>query len=116
MITLGNQFSNTHKLKLQTSAAVDIDYYISGYERKAGGIITEFSRQNTISTATITDVVTQTNAGIKTTITYMSVRNTDATTSCDVTVLYYDSSINEELYKVTLAAGERFEYTSGGFL
>lgn len=116
MITLGNYYSNTHKLKLTTSAATQVDFHLSGAERKAGGTITEMSRQDRITTATTTDIVDQNLAGIKTTINYISIKNNDAVTSNTITVLYFDGTNNLELYKTTLAAGERCEYTSGGFV
>jgi len=115
LITFGNQFSNNNAIKVTTSAATNVDWYLSGYERKAGDTKTEFSRDNQITTATTTTLYTSSAAGIKVTMNYLSITNLDAVNPNTITVIYYDGTLNIQLHKAVLAAGEKLEYVNGGF-
>lgn len=112
MITL-NSIGET--LKITTSAATNVDWYIAGYARKAGNIKTEFSDNGQITTATTTSIRASTQTEIKESINYMSITNLDAVTSNTVSVLFYDGTNTAQIHKAVLAAGEKLEFIDGWF-
>lgn len=116
MITFGNQYTNNNAIKVTTSAATNVDWYLAGYERKAGDKKNEFSRDGQITTATTTTLYTSSLSGIKVSMTYFSITNLDAVNPNTITVLYYDGTLTVQVHKAVLAAGEKLEYTDGGFV
>ncbi len=113
MIILTN--AGTDKLQLVSSAAATLAVHASWMDLASDGSGNPTAgRTNTaISTATTTDVVATPAASTVRNLKELHVRNTHASTACDVTVLYNANGTTFELHKTTLDAGEALEYIEG---
>lgn len=106
--------ATTDKLRLITSAACDVDVHVSYEDRNAAGANASAGRQNTtITTATTTDILSAPGSGIVRRAKTIIIRNTHASTSVDVTVVFDQNGTDFGLHKVTLRAGEALEYVEG---
>jgi hypothetical protein len=106
----------TDKLQLITSAAGDIDVVCSYGEvdQSTPPVVKPFGKQlTTIVTAATTDILASPAASTTRTPEEMTIRNTHATVSNTVTVLYNANATLYEIHKVTLAPGEMVEYIRG---
>jgi hypothetical protein len=106
------------KLKLITSAAGDIDTHVTYMDcDNSSPPITDppGNEQHTITTATTTDILAgNTSASKRRTVQGVSIRNTHASVSNDVTVVLDAIDGNDyELKKVTLAPGEELTWSEG---
>lgn len=119
MLVLLGHASTPDKLRLITSAAGDIDVHVSyvDYDDTAAPpVAQDMNRQlATITTATTTDICTGiTGATKRRNVKYITIRNTHATVSNDVTVLHLDTAGTIfELWKATLAPGEQLYFAEG---
>lgn len=105
----------TDKLQLITSAAATVDV-VSAYIKASDttGVFSSGAPENTaISSATTTDISAVAGSNTIKRIKFMSIRNRDATLSCDVTVQYKPSGTALEIHKVTLATGDCLQYIEG---
>jgi hypothetical protein len=109
-----NLVGTTDSLSLVTGQASTIDVHASWVDYQSVGIITP-SRTNTatISTATTTTIVAAPAASTTRNVKALSIRNRDASNSCDVTVKHTDGTNNLELIKVTLQVGESLTFFDG---
>ena len=102
-----------HLLQLVTSSTADIHYFIS-YTKAATNHSTPYTASGVITTATTTTILnnsTGSAGGFSFDVNYISISNAHAATSNTIK-LVYDNTVNDvELYEVTLAAGERLEYS-----
>lgn len=112
MIYLPN---TTDKLQLVTSAAATVDVQANYVDAAASTLAASGAgRQNTaISSAATTDVLAAPAASTTRTAKQITVRNKDASLSCDVTVLYNANGTTFELHKVTLQPGWMLMYIEG---
>lgn len=102
----------TDKLQLITSAAADVDV-VADWVDVASGVVTPGMTPTTITTATTTDVVPTPAASTYRNIKSITIRNTHATTSCDVTVVLNRGGTQYERHKTTLAPGEMLGFFEG---
>lgn len=107
--------ATTDKLQLVTSAAAAIDVNASFVDAaKTTGVTSDLNRQNTaITTATTSDILAAPGASTARNLKQMTIRNKDATLSCDVTVLFNQNATLYEIHKQTLLPGESLEYIEG---
>lgn len=107
--------ATTDKLDLITSAAAAVDVNANYIDASASGLTSPAGgRQNTaISTATTTDVLSAPGASTTRTLKQMTIRNKDATLSCDVTLRFNQNGTAFELHKLTLNPGECLIYIEG---
>lgn len=114
MIILPN---TTDKLQLTTSAAGDIDVVVSFGLTDHGTppVVQPFDRQLTtiVTAATIDILAAPATSSLTKTPEEMTIRNTHASVSNTVTVLYNANGTTYEIHKVTLAPGEMLEYIRG---
>ena len=104
--------STSDLLRVITSAALNLDAHVSFAD--LAGASPAFDRKNTpISTATTTTICNAPGSGVVRSVKTMCLRNRDATTSNDVTVVLTDGTNAMELIKVTLLAGEALHYHEG---
>lgn len=96
--------STSDKIRLATSAAVAVNVHAS-YADYNGSDVTPGRLNTPISTATTTDVVASPGSGVFRKVEELAIRNTSATTSCDVTVIHTDGTNAMELYEATLGPG-----------
>lgn len=100
-------------IRINTSAAGDVHYFLSGVNVS---IANRVSRNNPgkITTATYTSVATRAGGaggGFKSEIDFISVYNNHATDPNTIEIVFSRSGTDYILYKTTLAAGERLEYS-----
>lgn len=112
MIYLTN---TTDKLSVISSTAATLDVQANWVDAVIStGAVSNFGRTNTaISSATTTDVVGVPGSSTLRTLKQMTIRNKDATLSCDVTVQYNANGTLTEMEKVTLATGDCLIYIEG---
>lgn len=113
MIILTN--AGTDKLQLVTSAAATVDVFASWVDLLASGSgdPTPGRTLTSISSATTTDVVAVPAASMVRNVKEITIRNTHASLSTDVTLLVNLNATTGQLNKTTLAAGEALEYIEG---
>lgn len=107
--------ATTDKLQITTSSAATLDVQINYIEAvSATGAVSSIGRQNTaLSSATTTDVLSAPGSSNTRTLKQMTVRNKDASLSCDVTLIFNQNGTSFEIYKATLATGDVLEYIEG---
>jgi len=106
--------ATTDKLQLATSAAVAVDVHASFMDHTLSTDNFEGGKQNTaIASIATTDIVAAPASGVTRNVKTLHIRNKDATTSVDVTVVYDQNATDFELHKVNLKAGESLEYIEG---
>jgi hypothetical protein len=102
-----------HLLQLVTSSTADIHYFIS-YTKAGTNHATPYTASGVITAATTTNLLYNNNGatgGFSYDVNYISIFNAHASASNTIK-LVYDNTVNDvELYEVTLAAGERLEYS-----
>lgn len=105
----------TKKLRLVTSTAATIDVVASYIESIAATGVTAAigSQETAIISATTTDICATASASNVRNVTEITIRNKDASLSCDVTVYVDVSATIYELHKVTLATGDMLQYIEG---
>lgn len=104
--------TTTDKLQLVTSAAIAVDVHGSFVD--LSGSTTTPGKQNTaITTATTTDIVAAPAASTYRNVKTLHIRNKDAASPVDVTVVFDQGGTDFELHKETLNAGEALEYIEG---
>ncbi len=97
------------KIRLTTSAAVNIDVHAS-FSTLGGSTVTPGVKNTPISTATTTDIVLSPGSGEYRSVKKMIIRNRSTTTACDVTVIHTDGTNAMELYKATIGPGGHLHY------
>ena len=101
-------------LRITTSSAATLDVHTSWVDNLAGSITP--GRTNTqISTATTTTVVGSPAASTQRAVESLTVRNTHASLSVDVTVVHTDGTTVVSIYKITLGPGEGVAYDKSSF-
>lgn len=96
--------STSDKLRLTTSAAINVDVHAS-YVDLNGSTVTP-GRQNTaISTAATTDIVSSPGASTYRTVKTLTIRNRNASTVVKITLIHTDGTNAMQLVDVTLPAG-----------
>lgn len=106
----------TKKLQLATSSAATIDVVVNYIESVAATGVTAAigSQETTIASAgATTDICATASASNVRNVTQITVRNKDASLSCDVTVIVDVSATDYELHKVTLGTGDMLQYIEG---
>lgn len=105
----------TKKLQLATSSAATVDVVVDYIESVAATGVTAAigSQETAISSATTTDICATASASNIRNVTQITVRNKDASLSCDVTVIIDVSATDYELHKVTLGTGDMLQYIEG---
>lgn len=104
--------ATTDKLQLLTSAAVTVDVHASWADLNAG-TVTPGKTNTAITTATTTDIVAAPASSTQRNIQTLVIRNKDAASAVDVTVIFDQNGTDFELHKVTLNAGQCLEYLEG---
>lgn len=107
--------STSDEVRLITSAAASIEVHVGYVDWEAGPLFTPGSDNVIITTATTTDIVASPAASKQRQVRNILARNDHASQSCDVTVEHSDGTDTVQPYKVTLAAGESFEYDGATF-
>jgi hypothetical protein len=102
--------STSDKLRLTTSAAVNLDVHAS-FADYNGSSVTPGRLNTPISSATTSDVVASPGSGVYRTVKTLTARNRSSTTACDVTVIHTDGTNAMELYKATIGPGGHLHYT-----
>ncbi len=101
--------STSDKLRLTTSAAVNIDVHAS-FADFDGSTVTPGRLNTPISSATTSDVVASPGSGVYRTVKTLTIRNRSTSTACDVTVIHTDGTNAMELYKATIGPGGHLHY------
>jgi hypothetical protein len=104
--------STSDKLQVVSSAAVTVDVHASWLDYN-GSVVTPGRTNSLITTATTTDVVGAPGSSTQRNVKSLHIRNRHASSSNTLTVKHTDGTNVPELYKVTLLAGEVFEYVEG---
>lgn len=106
--------STTDKIQLVTSTTANIAVVASYADMDDTTKAVSVDRQLTaIVTATTTDVVAAPAAGSSRKVKWLSISNTHASASNQVTILYNANGTTYEIEKVTLLAGERMSFVEG---
>lgn len=105
----------TKKIQLVTSSAATLDVQACYIESVAATGVTAAigSQETAISSATTTDICATASASNVRNVTQITIRNKDASLSCDVTVVIDVSGTDYELHKVTLGTGDMLQYIEG---
>ena len=105
--------AGTEKLKLLTSAAGDIDVVCHYTDAASSTLVPSGAGTQgaTITTATTTDILATPGASTTRALTFMSIRNVDASVLNDVTVVYDKNGTDFEVHKETLSPGECLEWS-----
>ena len=103
--------STSDKLRLVTSAAVNLDVHAS-YVDFNGSAVTPGRANVPITTATTTDVVGSPGSGVYRGVKALTARNRSTTTAVDVTVIHTDGTNAMELHKATIGPGGQLHYNS----
>ena len=98
--------SESDLVRVVTSAATDIEVHASWIDNASGTITPGRTNTASITTATTTTVVGSPGASTQRAVKHLNIRNNHATDSCVVTVFHTDGTSQEDLFEVTLAAGE----------
>lgn len=101
----------TDKLQITTTSAAALDCVISSVDWLAGAGTPVSPQLTKFSSATTSDVLAAPAASTIREVKQITVFNADASLSCDVSLLLNRSATTYVLWKVTLNAGEMFEYT-----
>jgi hypothetical protein len=104
--------STSDKLQLITGSSGTVDVHISWVDLLSGAVTPGRTNTN-ITTATTTDIVASPAASTTRNIKTLIVSNNHASTSNLVTVQHTDGTHVVPMQAVTLAAGERLQYTEG---
>ena len=102
--------STSDVLRVVTGQAVTAQQVHASWSDLASGAVTPGRTNTSITTATTTTVVASPAASAYRTVKTLTVRNTHASSSCDITVQHYDGTTSVDLIKCTLAAGECLQY------
>lgn len=112
MLILTN--AGTDKLQMTRSTDADIDVHVSWVDVPSVGGTGVPGRTNTaFASAATGDFLATPAASTVRIVKHLNVRNKDAVTSCDVTILYDANGTDTELHKATLLPGEVLEYQEG---
>jgi hypothetical protein len=104
--------STADKLRVVTTTTAGLHVHASWVDNNAGTITP--GRTNTIiSSATTTDVVASPAASTVRNIKTLDIRNDDASNANTVTVVHTDGTNALNIFKASLAAGEKLTYTEG---
>lgn len=106
---------NTKKIRAITSSAAAIASVVSWVDLNAttGAWVDADSTATAISSVATTDVSGTPASGNVRTMKQGTWRNKDASLSCDLTICYYDGSVDNEEYKCTLLPGQTLMYIEG---
>ncbi len=108
--------STTDSLEVVTSAAVTVDVVACHMDCTQASPPVFDQPETTptaITTATTTVIVAAPGGTLRRNVKQVSIRNKHASSSVDITVLLDRSTVNYEILKVTLRAGETLEYQEG---
>jgi len=113
VIHLIGHASTPDNLRINPSAACDLDVHVSYSDNNAGAV--SFGRENTNLTASgVATVLAGPGAGITRKVKAVIIRNDHASSPVDVTVVHNaPTDIDVNLDKATLNAGEGFHYLEG---
>lgn len=101
--------STSDLVRVKTSAAINADVHASWVDIN-GTTVTPGRTNTPISTATTTTVVASPAASTYRTLKTLTVRNRDATTAQDITIIHTDGTNAMEMFKATISAGEVLHY------
>lgn len=104
--------STSDKIDLITGQAADIDVHAS-YVDWASATATPARKNTAITTATTTDIVLAPGSSTARNVKSLVIRNRDSSDSTEVTVRHTDGTTVVELWKSTLAPGEKLVWTDG---
>ncbi len=102
-------FGTNDIIRLVTSTAATLDV-VALHATLSGGITTKGRQQTKINSATTTTVVDAPGSGNERTVYALTIRNTHASLSSQVTVQLFDGTNAFALYRVTLGPGEQLIY------
>lgn len=107
--------STSDKIQVITGTAVTTDVHASymDADNSTTPVITPGRKNTAISTATTTDVVSAPASSHQINVKYMTVRNTHASSSVDITVQHTDGTTTVTMHKVTLLPGGVLQYVEG---
>lgn len=105
--------STSDVIRIITGSAVTAQLVHASYVDLAGATVTPGRTNTSITTATTTTVVAAPASSTYRTVKTLTVRNTHASSSNDITIQHYDGTTAIDLLKVTLAAGECIQYHEG---
>ena len=108
-----NLASTSDKIQVTTSGAANVEVHASWVD--LNGTTVTPGRTNTadITTATTADVVASPAASTIRNVKLLSIINTHATVTSDVTVIHTDGTVAQRLNKSTLAPGEGLVFSEG---
>lgn len=101
--------STSDLVRVKTSAAINADVHASWVDIN-GTTVTPGRTNTPISTATTTTVVASPASSTYRTLKTLTVRNRDATTAQDITIIHTDGTNAMEMFKATISAGEVLHY------
>jgi hypothetical protein len=108
-------YGNNAAIKINCTAAGDIDYYVSGYEvMLKSEQYPFFSNGNATASGdtTICSDAYGTDGATRKDINFISIKNVHATDPNTITLTFVPATgATSDLYSATLLAGERFEYS-----
>ena len=109
-----NLTTTSDKISLVTSAAANVEVHASWADLSGGSSVTP-GRTNTadITTATTTDIVPAPAGSTVRNVQALSIINSHATVTTDVTVTHTDGTTTQRLNKSTLAPGEGLVFLEG---
>lgn len=106
--------STSDVLRIVTSAAADIDAYVSYVDLVSGAVTPGRTSTPAITTATTTTICAGPASGQRN-IKHVNITNNSSTTSCFVEVEFYDGTNPAEIRGVTLLPGENLAMSEGCF-
>lgn len=103
--------STSDKIQAVTDSTANVDFHASWGDNNNGAITP--GRTNSASSSVQTlDIVAAPAASIQRNIKTLSIRNRHASTACTVTIRHTDGTTTVDLFKVSLLAGEKVEYST----
>lgn len=105
--------STSDIIRVVTGSAVSTQEVHASYVDLSGGTVTPGRTNTAITTATTTTVVASPSSNTYRTVKTLTIRNSHASSSNDITIEHYDGTTAIDLLKVTLAAGECLQYHEG---
>lgn len=103
------------KLQVITGQSVSTIFVHASHVDYNGGTVTPNRTNTAITTTTTTDVVAAPAVSTQRNVKTIIIRNSHATSSCDITVQHTDGTTVAQLFKYTLLAGESILYQEQRF-
>lgn len=105
--------STSDVIRVITGSAVTAQLVHASYVDLQGATVTPGRTNTSITGATTTTVVGSPASSTYRTVKTLTIRNTHASSTNDITIQHYDGTTAIDLLKVTLAAGECIQYHEG---